>query len=109
MAAAYDARVDPFTAIVAGGLALLVVSMLLIGFLHPGTGAEVLDWHPTRSPQLEAENEEDDVAQMLAAQNDMRRRRGAPERTAADVEASVARDKRDLDARAAAYRAEQDL
>lgn len=34
---------DPFSLIVAGGLGLLVVVLLLIGFLYPGSGAEVLD------------------------------------------------------------------
>ena len=67
----------------------------------------MLDWKPTRSPELEAANEEDDVSQMIAAQNEMRRRRGAPERTEADVKAAVARDKAELDARAAAYAADR--
>jgi hypothetical protein len=84
--------VDTYSLIVAGGLGVLVVVFLLIGFLYPGSGADVLDWKPTRSPQLEAENEVDDVAQMIAAQNEMRRRRGAPERSEAEVEADVARD-----------------
>jgi hypothetical protein len=85
--------VDAFTLIVAGGLGLLVVVFLLIGFLYPGSGAEVLDWKPTRSAEAEAENELDDVSQMIAAQNEMRRRRGAAERSEADVKASVERDK----------------
>jgi len=96
---------DPFSLIVAGGLGALVLALLLIGWLHPGSGADVLDWKPTRSPELEAANEEDDVAQMIAAQNEMRRRRGAPERTEADVKASLAQDKAEFDARAAAYAA----
>jgi len=99
--------VDVFTLIVAGGLGLLIVTFLLIGFFYPGSGAEVLDWKPTRSPELEAENELDDVSQMIAAQNEMRRRRGAPERTEDDIKASVADDKREFDARAAAYAAER--
>ena len=48
---------------------------------------EILDWKPTRSPEVEAENEVDDVEQMIAAQNEIRRRRGKPERTLEDVEA----------------------
>lgn len=100
-------RVDPFSLIVAGGLGLLVVVFLLIGFFYPGSGAEVLDWKPTRSPELEAENEVDDVAQMISAQNEMRRRRGAPERSEADVHAALTRDKAEFDARAAAYAPER--
>ena len=38
------------------------------------------------SPQVEAENEIDDLAQMIEAQNEIRRRRGKPERTLEDIE-----------------------
>ncbi len=100
-------QVDAFTVIVSGGLGLMVVVFLLIGFFYPGSGADVLDWKPTRSPELEAENELDDVAQMIAAQNEMRRRRGAPERDEAQIKASVEQDKAELAARAAAYAAER--
>ncbi len=60
-------------------LALIVGVLLLIGHYYPGSSAELVDWRPTRSPELEAQNEIDDVRQMLEAQNEMRRRRGAPE------------------------------
>ena len=40
---------------------------------------------------------------MIAAQNEMRRRRGAPERTEAQVKQSVEDDKADLAARASRY------
>lgn len=98
---------DAFTIIVVGGLSLFVIALLLLGFFYPGSGAAQLDWKPTRSPQLEAENEIDDLTQMIAAQNEMRRRRGAPERTEDDVKASVARDQADFNARADAYAAER--
>ncbi len=98
---------DPFSIIVAGGLGLLIVVLLLIGWLYPGSGADVLDWKPTRSAETEAQNEIDDVAQMIAAQNEMRRRRGARERTEADVKADVDRDRDELARRAAAYAAER--
>ena len=53
---------------------------------------EILDWKPTRSPEVEAENEIDDVEQMIAAQNEIR----APARQAASarsktIESRVAR------------------
>lgn len=48
--------------------------------------SELLDWKPTRSPQVEAQNEVDDVQQMIDAQNELRRKRGAEEITEADVE-----------------------
>ncbi len=98
---------DPFSIIVAGGLGLLIVVLLLIGWLYPGSGADVLDWKPTRSAETEAQNEIDDVAQMIAAQNEMRRRRGARERTEADVKADVDRDRDEMAKRAAAYAAER--
>jgi hypothetical protein len=62
-----------------GMLALIVGVLLLIGHFYPGSSAELVDWKPTRSPEVEAQNEIDDVRQMLEAQNEMRRRRGAPE------------------------------
>ena len=62
-----------------GMLALIVGVLLLIGHYYPGSSAELVDWKPTRSPELEAQNEIDDVRQMLEAQNEMRRRRGVPD------------------------------
>jgi hypothetical protein len=53
--------------------------LLLVGHFYPGSSADLVDWKPTRSPEVEAQNEIDDIQQMLEAQNEMRRRRGAPE------------------------------
>lgn len=75
-------------------LAFIVGVVLLVGRAYPGTGAELVDWRPTRSPEVEVQNEIDDVRQMLEAQNEMRRRRGAPELTEADLHAGVAEDER---------------
>ena len=69
-----------------------IVGIVLLGWFHPRSGAQTLDWKPTRSPEQEAENEVDDLAQMLAATNDKRRRRGAAELTLEGVEGQVARD-----------------
>lgn len=80
---------DGFALFIFGGLALLIVSILLLGRFYPGSGADQLRWRPTRSPETEIELELDDVDQMLAAQNEMRRRRGAPERTLQDIEREV--------------------
>jgi hypothetical protein len=98
--------VDPFTAIIMGGLAVFVVALLLIGRYYPGSGADVLDWKPTRSPEAELQSELDDVSQMLAAQNEIRRRRGLPYRTEDDVTADTERHRRELDEQAARWRAE---
>ncbi|MEX2449127.1 MAG: hypothetical protein WD404_10360 [Solirubrobacterales bacterium] len=60
-------------------VAAIVGALVLVGHFYKGSGAELVDWRPTRSAELEAQNELDDVRQMLEAQNEMRRRRGAPE------------------------------
>jgi hypothetical protein len=73
-------------------LVLLVGVVVLIARLYPGSDASLVDWFPTRSPELEVQNEIDDVRQMLEAQNEMRRRRGAPELTEADIDARVRED-----------------
>jgi hypothetical protein len=68
-----------------------------IGRYHPLSGAEVLDWKPTRSPEVEAELELDDVDQMLEAQNERRRASGRPERSEDDVNAQVSEDRAFID------------
>jgi hypothetical protein len=75
-------------------LVFIVGVVVVVGHLYPGDDRELLDWFPTRSPSVEVQNEIDDVRQMLEAQNEMRRRRGAPELTEADVAARVSDDER---------------
>lgn len=75
---------------------LIVGILLLIGHYYPGSGAELVDWRPTRSPEVEAQNEIDDVRQMIEAQNEMRRRRGAPELDEAVLRAEVEEEELDL-------------
>jgi hypothetical protein len=77
-----------------GVLAFIVGALLLVGHFYPGSASDLVDWTPTRSPEVEVQNEIDDVRQMLEAQNEMRRRRGAPELTEADLDARVAEDER---------------
>ena len=61
-------------------LVIFIVGVIVVvGHFYGGTDASLVDWYPTRSPQVEAENEIDDVRQMVDAQNEMRRRRGAAE------------------------------
>ncbi len=78
---------------VLGTVALLLSMVFIIVFVAHASqrrDVELVDWKPTRSPEVEAQNEIDDVRQMVEAQNEMRRRRGAPEldenRLRADVE-----------------------
>ena len=66
--------------------------LMLVGRFYPGSGADLIDWKPTRTPEVEAQNEIDDIRQMLEAQNEMRRRRGAPELTEAELREKVAED-----------------
>jgi hypothetical protein len=79
--------------VVLGLFGLLIVLVLVLGVFYPGTGADVLDWRPTRSPEVEAQLELDDVDQMLEAQNERRRRSGRPELTLQDVERRVEEDR----------------
>jgi hypothetical protein len=86
--------VEPITIAMLVIAALLVGGILALGRFYPGSGAEQLDWRPTRSPELEAQNQIDDAVQMRQAINEKRRRRGAPELTEEAVEASVREDQR---------------
>ena len=89
--------------IIFGGLALLIIALLVIGAYHPRSGADVLRWQPTRSPEVEAQNEVDDLDQMLEAANERRRRRGERERTLDEVELSVTEFQHEQRARREAY------
>ncbi|HET6998488.1 MAG TPA: hypothetical protein VFI03_07850 [Solirubrobacterales bacterium] len=75
-------------------VAFMVGVLVLVGRFYPGTNADLIDWKPTRSPEVEAQNEIDDIRQMMEAQNEMRRRRGAPEMTEAELQEKVAEDER---------------
>ena len=104
----YAALIDPFAWIIVGVFAAGLIAVLALGRFYPGTGAEVLDWKPTRSPEVEAQNELDDIDQMLEAQNAMRRKRGLPDREEDEFTEEVRRQQRELDERARAYRAEHE-
>ena len=74
---------------VLGTIALLLslaFIVVLVAHLSQRRDVELVDWKPTRSPEVEAENEIDDVEQMIAAQNEIRARLGKPARTREDVE-----------------------
>ena len=79
-----------------GLLAFFAITIVLLGLFSRRSPREYLDWKPTRSPEAEAENEIDDVAQMLAAQNAIRRRRGQAEVTEEEFEARVRRDHEEM-------------
>jgi hypothetical protein len=78
-----------------GGILVVIGVLLLLAKIYPGSGADLLDWRPTRSYELEAELELQDVQQMIDAQNEYRRRRGAPEVSEEDVRDSVVRQEQE--------------
>lgn len=82
-----------------GMVALLVIVLLLLARAYPGSGADLVDWKPTRSYETEAMLELDDVQQMIDAQNAYRRKRGAQELTEEDAR-RMAREDEDLRERA---------
>ena len=85
---------NAFTVVFGGLLGFFVITVLLLGLFSKRSARDILDWKPTRSPEAEAQNELDDVAQMIEAQNAMKRRRGAPELSEEEIEARV-RDERE--------------
>ena len=85
---------DEFAAFVVFGSLVVIGIFLAIGRWYPGSGAEQVDWRPTRSPEVEAELELDDVDQMIEAQNARRRKTGRAEITEADIRERVAADQR---------------
>jgi hypothetical protein len=84
--------VDVFPLIVLGGIGIVVGVLVLIARFYPGSGADLLDWQPTRSYETELELEAQDVEQMIEAQNRYRRKRGEREITEDEIRQNVARE-----------------
>ena len=85
---------DPFTLVVVGGLAAIVLVLWLLGRYYPGTGLEQLGLSSARELAERREAlEAEDLDQMLSAHNARKRARGEPEVTAEQVEAEVLRDR----------------
>lgn len=104
------APVDPFAAVILGGLAIVIVSVWLVGRFYPGSGLEQLGLRSGREiietrEALEAE----DLEQMLAAHNARRAARGEREVTAEDMELQVAGERHDQERRRQAYLADREL
>jgi hypothetical protein len=83
------AVIDPFTAVFGGLVTFFVVTVVLLGIFSKRSARDYLDWKPTRSAEVEAQNDVDDVAQMIEAQNAMRRRRGAAEISEEEIDAQT--------------------
>jgi hypothetical protein len=75
-------------------IALIIGVLLLLARAYPGSGADLVDWKPTRSFEDEARLETEDVQQMIEAQNKMRRRRGAQDISERDVNEWAAEDEK---------------
>jgi hypothetical protein len=95
-----------FALLVMGAFAVLIAVLLAIGRYYPGSGAEQLDWQPTRSYEGEVQLELEDIDQMLELQNERRRRSGRPELTEDEVRAEVEAEERERRRRSRAYQAE---
>ena len=74
-----------FILLTLGMVGFIVLVLVLLARAYPGSGADLVDWRPTRSYEDEARLESEDIQQMIEAQNEMRRRRGARELTRADA------------------------
>jgi hypothetical protein len=84
--------VDAFPLIVLGGIGLAVGLLVLLANLYPGSGADLLDWGPSRTYEHEIELEMQDIDQMIEAQNAYRRKRGEREVTEDEVRETVVRE-----------------
>lgn len=83
-----------FFLVTTGMVAFIALVLVLIGRSYPGSGADLLDWKPARDYETEFQLEQDDVQQMIAAQNRYRRKRGAEEMTEQDAERMAREDQR---------------
>jgi hypothetical protein len=102
--------VDPFAVIIFSAVAVIVLSVWLVGRFYPGSGLEQVGLRSAREIAETRESlEADDLEQMLAAHNARRRARGEAEVSAADLELRVANDFREQQRRRDAYLADQDL
>jgi uncharacterized protein YkwD len=95
--------VDPFVIIMVGLVGGLLVALILLGLFYPGSGADQVNWKPTRSVETEVQNEIDDLDQMLEAANEKRRARGAAELTEEGIHDRVAEDRKLAAAQREAY------
>jgi hypothetical protein len=81
-----------FVLLTLAGVLVVIGVLVLVGRLYPGSGADLLDWQPTRSYEDEARLEMEDVQQMIDAQNELRRKRGAEEITEEEIRRRAAED-----------------
>jgi hypothetical protein len=68
---------DPVIVLFGGLVLFFLVFTILLGLAHPRSGQQIVG-RSLRDEGAEAEIEENDIEQMLAARDDIRRRRGLP-------------------------------
>lgn len=96
--------------IIFSAVAVIVLSVWLVGRFYPGSGLEQVGLRSAREIAETRESlEAEDLDQMLAAHNARRRARGESEVSVADLELRVASDLREQQRRREAYLADQDL
>jgi hypothetical protein len=101
---------DPFAAIILSGIAVVVISVWLIGRFYPGSGMEQVGLRSAREIAETRESlEAEDLRQMLAAHNARRRARGEQELSVGDLELRVAADMREQEQARQRYLADQEL
>jgi hypothetical protein len=88
------AKVDVFTVIVFGGLALAALGLIGLGFFSPRRASEITDKDRHRSWVAQSEIEEADIPQMVEGQNVYRRARGETEITEGDARRQAAAQQR---------------
>jgi hypothetical protein len=86
-----------------GLVGFIVLLLVLLARAYPGSGADLVDWRPTRSYEDEARLESEDVQQMIDAQNEIRRRRGKPDLTRSDASRMAREDQRIRERQRRAY------
>lgn len=100
---------DPFAVIMLGGTAGVVIALLLLGRFYPGSGADVLDWKPTRSPETEAQNDVDELEQLMEVANRRRRRLGQVELTEDTLDQLVVESSQERTRRSEEYLADMEI
>ena len=95
--------------IMAGLVGGLLIALILLGLFYPGSGADQINWRPTRSVETDVQNEIDDLDEMLAATNAKRRARGVPELTEEGIHERIAEDRRLADQQREEYLGEVEI
>ena len=100
---------DPLVIVMVVLFGGLFIGVILLGIFYPGSGADQVDWRPTRSAEVDYENEIDELAQMTEAVNRRRRARGEAELTETGLRAEVQADLAATAARREDALAEEDI